>query len=486
MCGIVGYVSTGDDKLAREKEKFLREALVLDTFRGMDSTGVITVRDGFNVATRKKLGPGWGFVETKTFQNLPQGWAAIGHNRAATKGRVTRENAHPFTVGPISLVHNGTLDNMGRNLPDFCHKQDVDSKNIARALASVDPDKAAEEVLKHIQGAYALAWTDSRDESVNLVRNGQRPLHFAHNTSKTVLWFMSDGVHLELLKKNKWCYQCDMGQVFLLSTHKHFKFTEDSIKPEIVEYKPERVQSSFGFGSGRDWGQQTSKHSRSSTASKPSARSSKPEKKGKLSHRISLGGEIIEIPKAMIDDLYLTTELTPDDYLRFQPERWQAYPSHNGEYCGYGFAEGYVYLPEWDCEWTCVVHNVHERNSDKITLDAWEVIPYSTTADCSNPDIGFNIMARVKKFEDPGIDEPDDYGTEEEESEHVKALLGPFGRLYSYSEWWQLTEHGCSHCSRDMDPAEHEEVWWTGEMEKDPLCPHCAEEMTQPTTGETV
>src|SRR3546814_11475199 len=52
----------------------------------------------------------------------------FGHNRAATKGAVNQENAHPFNHGDIVGCHNGTLYNV-TNLDD--HKDfKVDSENI--------------------------------------------------------------------------------------------------------------------------------------------------------------------------------------------------------------------------------------------------------------------------------------------------------------------------------------------------------------------
>jgi hypothetical protein len=494
MCGIIGYVSISDEVASEEKEHFLEDALILDTFRGMDSTGLLTLCEDFTLASHKTLDEGWDFVRTKEFWDMPNGWAAIGHNRAATKGVVSIENAHPFTDGPVSMVHNGTLNNMGRNLPNFCHKQDVDSMNICRALSHVGPDEATE-VLKTLNGAYALVWADERDGSINMVRNSQRPLHFTHNTEKTVLWFMSDGGHLNMLKKRRWCGNADMGTVYQLGTHALLKFKKGSLIPEVTKYDPfvpPRHSSQTGHYSNQ--------HGASSNASGAGMHRSMntedlrgPQRKVIIpsSHRIYLNGAVEVIPEAMLKDLEMVTDLAPEDTLSFTPERWVAYPMRDPAECGddqrYGMAQGTVWVPDWETEWECVVHNVAEGHADKVSLKQWQVTPYGVS-DASYGDYGCTIMAKIKKFGIPleipeklggwGIDDEIPFGDEEEEQ---TTLVGPFGRLFSTAEWVELTRHGCSNCSMDILPEDHEEVWWVGEMQREPLCTECCDEFTDNT-----
>ena len=110
MCGIVGYMVTSKDKYENARRGFLKYALVLDTLRGRDSTGVISITDDFKVERIRTLKSGFAFAPSKFFEdNVPNGWCMIGHNRAATVGQVTLKNAHPFKYGNISLVHNGAL-----------------------------------------------------------------------------------------------------------------------------------------------------------------------------------------------------------------------------------------------------------------------------------------------------------------------------------------------------------------------------------------
>ena len=473
MCGIVGYVSIRDDICANEKEDFLQDALILDTFRGIDSTGLITLADDFTKYTHKELLEGWDFVRTDEYRAMPCGWAAIGHNRAATKGKVTRDNAHPFTHGPVSLVHNGTLHDMGRSLPNFCRLQDVDSLNIARALGHVAPEEA-KDVLRHIQGAYALVWTDERDGSVNISRNGQRPLHFAHNQAKTILWFMSDGRHLEMLKRRRWCGTVDMGQVWQFSTHNIFKFKKGVLQPEVIKYDPFVPRTVYGVQT--HW--PTVQRPSSSAYVPQTPKSTEPKRKEGSLHRISLNGSLETIPKPLQDELNLVMDLTPDNSLQFRPQAWTQYPNDPKM----GYVTGEAYIPAWESLWDCVVHNVSEIHADKISQDYWEVMPYSVTTqmpgrkgvDC------MGVMAKIRKFDVMEWEIPESEAPKEEvEEEMPSQLIGPFGQLYSLEEWQRLTTNGCALCSCDFCPDDHDEIWWTGEMEREPLCDSCADELTQ-------
>ena len=86
-----------------ELAKFLRQALIIDTLRGEDSTGMFfvphTTREGEVADWVKKVGDGYSFVEDELYAERMRKLAdykyLVGHNRAATQGAVNVENAHP-------------------------------------------------------------------------------------------------------------------------------------------------------------------------------------------------------------------------------------------------------------------------------------------------------------------------------------------------------------------------------------------------------
>lgn len=109
--------------------------------------------------------------------------ALFCHNRAATKGAVNVNNAHPFNHGDYVGCHNGTLANT-YNLKD--HKKfEVDSENIYYNMA----EEGHIETIKKLNGAFALCWYNAGLHTINLVRNNERPMYFCYSKdNKTIFW----------------------------------------------------------------------------------------------------------------------------------------------------------------------------------------------------------------------------------------------------------------------------------------------------------
>lgn len=105
MCGIVGVI--GD--LGKDERNVLNQLIYADTFRGYDSTGLINIQFNKTQRTFKRAVDGPTFIEFKKTQDYMYGLGAIAHNRWATKGKINIANAHPFTHGEFTGVHNGTL-----------------------------------------------------------------------------------------------------------------------------------------------------------------------------------------------------------------------------------------------------------------------------------------------------------------------------------------------------------------------------------------
>jgi len=210
MCGIVGFVSGTPTAVAYYKrQKFLRQALFLDTLRGKDATGIFyhTFKEMEEGSTEsaywlKNAVPAPEFLDCKEFNELSTkmgDWAfCVGHNRAATKGAKGKvDNAHPFQENDITLVHNGTLTS-SYDLPGGgMHKLgvEVDSHAICHNLAT----HTADEVIKNMSGAFALVWHDARDQSLNFIRNAERPLYLGECPYDNTIYFMSELKMLQLL-----------------------------------------------------------------------------------------------------------------------------------------------------------------------------------------------------------------------------------------------------------------------------------------------
>jgi len=114
------------------------------------------------------------------------------HNRWATRGKVNAINAHPFTFGDITGMHNGTLKNQSL-LPDS-HTFTVDSENIFWSFNKIGVD----DTIKKLHGAYALVWYEEDKQTINFVRNNDRPLSYCYSIDNKTIFWASEALMLEL------------------------------------------------------------------------------------------------------------------------------------------------------------------------------------------------------------------------------------------------------------------------------------------------
>ena len=103
MCGIIGYVGRN------EALPVLLEGLRRMEYRGYDSSGVAVQLNAKSTCI-KRVGKISALAEAVAGLR-PNGSLGIGHSRWATHGAPSERNAHPHQSGPISLVHNGIVEN---------------------------------------------------------------------------------------------------------------------------------------------------------------------------------------------------------------------------------------------------------------------------------------------------------------------------------------------------------------------------------------
>lgn len=213
MCGLVGLITKKSNGFTQKQKELFNTLLFVDMLRGEDSTGAFVLRNNGELSMAKDSLDAVSFCKTKEYQDLLsdaffRGAAMIGHNRKATRGSITAENAHPFIVDDrICLVHNGTLYEDHKKHADV----DVDSHAIAHLLAKHD----VEEVINTIKGAFALIWYDAKDETLNFLRNNDRPLYWAELEDSWV-WASEDSM-LEFAAKR--CGVTFTEQPTLLKPH---------------------------------------------------------------------------------------------------------------------------------------------------------------------------------------------------------------------------------------------------------------------------
>ena len=492
MCGIVGFITkplapgAGEWERTRAalRGRWFKQALLFDTVRGEHSTGVMGRSEG-NYVWYKNAVPGYEFVNDKEFLAEYIAQAAtfdvmIGHNRAATVGDVNTDNAHPFEHGDVTLVHNGTLDDLG----PMEFQQDnieVDSSLIAYNLSMASPEDAGK-VLSNLDGAYALVWMDQRDDSVNIVRNGRRPLHVATTHADDTLYLMSEGRMLDWTLDR---LKINNRGIFGLAPHQWLKFRAGSMKPEVKEIAPfERPTPKYytPHGGGRTttmgWGRETTpSRTQTSSVSTPAPT--------KFEHDIPVGAAMERVPvPSVFQDIMSWFDLKVESRLLFEPEQWRAYAQDRhtpAKGLTLGEFTGIVYVPFLDDWVDCVVHTLG-ANLDRYCNQEWTVRPVTLTWDTRGQMTVHAMMVAVTIIDgvampEDEVEEPNtvlgpDGFADEEFSLDDEVFDGPYGDC-SREQFEQYVKHGCSMCTGNISIEDASEVEWVGDTRDMPVCPVC-------------
>lgn len=246
MCGLVGMAGN----LAVKEETSFKQLLMVDSLRGPHSVGIAAVSSGGAITIRKKAIPVNDFLEAAPVEAIFRGVnrVLIGHNRWATRGAVSNYNAHPFLIDKIVGAHNGSLTNM-KLLPDS-EMFNVDSEAIFNSIETLG---VAETGLR-LHGAWALTWYDSRDETLHMWRNDDRPLFYVFSEDrKCIFWASEVWMLLGILARNG----IKHTEVHDVAPHYEYKFVipmknggtinEISIVP-VKAYTPPAAVNNFSGG----------------------------------------------------------------------------------------------------------------------------------------------------------------------------------------------------------------------------------------------
>lgn len=256
MCGQFGVMTKFTSHSA---DDFLSDAFIASMLRGVDSSGIANIDIGRNEYVMHKLPvAGLHFVGDSVAKRLMSyGTGAkqlsMCHVRAATVGKVTLSNAHPFVIerDTFTLIgtHNGTLT--GWQSKRNGSKFQVDSE---WALSRIADDGIS--AFEDFNGAYAFVWWQGDDkEYLCMARNKERPMAVAFLKDGSMAYASEAGMLYWLLERNNMHLE---DRIMLLEDGKLYKFPQGNPQAYEIEDLPAPkslvyVSNHTGYNSSRNY-----------------------------------------------------------------------------------------------------------------------------------------------------------------------------------------------------------------------------------------
>ena len=265
MCGIVGILGT------EPVAPLLVDALKRLEYRGYDSAGVATIEAGSlsRIRAEGKLRN----LENRVSETPLTGKLGIGHTRWATHGVPNETNAHPHMTEKVCLVHNGIIENYSTLREALISsgvsfQSDTDTEVIAHLItkeleAGSTPEQSVENVLKKLEGAFALAIIFPGHDDLMIAAREGSPLAIGHGEGE--MFIGSDAIALApftdtitYLEEGDWAVlsrsslvirnrageqvtrpsQKSVATAFLVDkgNHRHFMSKEIHEQPEVISH----------------------------------------------------------------------------------------------------------------------------------------------------------------------------------------------------------------------------------------------------------
>lgn len=190
MCGIIGIL--GKNQVAPQLVEGLRRL----EYRGYDSAGVATIDSAGRLDRRRAVGKLVNLSDLLVLDPL-EGHAGIGHTRWATHGAATETNAHPHSHGPVTVVHNGIIENFRELRAELAAhgivaQTETDTETVALLTAhhmaqGMSPADAVRATLARLHGAFALAFLFQGEPDLMIGARKGSPLALGHGEGEMFL-----------------------------------------------------------------------------------------------------------------------------------------------------------------------------------------------------------------------------------------------------------------------------------------------------------
>lgn len=253
MCGLAGVLS---NKLQDPEIYAFDELMCISVIRGWEGAGTAFISRGEQADVLRTVGTGTDLVLHGKFSDFlkKKRIALMGHTRFPTMGKDTNDLAfvHPHRYEHITLVHNGTMTEVAGTKVD--KDKMSDSAMLTESIAKI----GVKDTIKNSQGAFALVWFDAKQQTLNFLRNWERPLHFAipqtKDKKKFVLYWASDPLFLQIICNRRY----DTHKVLPLEPGVWFGYELEKppLRPfEVKDVRPEWKSTwtggTTGFATGK-------------------------------------------------------------------------------------------------------------------------------------------------------------------------------------------------------------------------------------------
>lgn len=459
MCGLVGILNK-DNHLSSNKvlAKSMLELLAVDTIRGVDSTGLALVPFAVkeNIRLIKKTVPGWDFADMRGVRGaaeLGPYELYMGHNRAATKGGVSVDNAHPFwmnegdAIKELVFMHNGTVYNK-HALPSG-DNYNTDSEAICASFAQI----GVEETVSKINGSFSFVWWNVEDRTLNFLRNSERPMHLAYDKNARHLFFASE---LDMIKLALHRNTMTIGKCLLPQPGDWWCFdindvTKPLFKKKVKMYEAPKTSSTWYGKPGGVWDPKAGKYVYDDGGTRDQKNLPTVTGTGTTT-TYQTGGN-----KKKNADLYKEFKEWSGKEVEMMVVDVDSHGRH-----GHTMLDGCMLSdPYLNCRIYMRQASDLYGPEDNIRAKVVGVCP-----DPYNPGDVILVLDSNNFTLTTGKVSPGEFIDFEVE--------GPDGRI-PVSHWDKLTAKGCAMCTGNLHLKDHKYIGWTPDNQ--PLCPGCSKEV---------
>ena len=502
MCGLYGFICKPSfTRGGAAKKRFLVDAMYVSALRGMEGTGLAITKDTLaSPFVYKKAMPASDFYQLKTSQRIvnsaEDACMVLGHTRSATRGFIDDESAHPFQYGHITLIHNGTVNGL-HNSAKGCDIQ-VDSAQLAYAFWKSGNEKS---ILEEITGQYCVIWHNSKTGTINIARNNDKPLYWAHIPEWEGLAFMSEYQSLAYVL-DRADIKIKDGYWYPLPHHIYsWKINKDGLQESAIPFDP-TVTRARGSPTGKiaeignnDGNQQTQVtwlpgHTKlgaiettirgvdSQTAERAHNRNKNVSVKNRADHSGRPTTDR-QIKKATVK--LKAVGLKYDTLYGALPTMFEPYKNQR-EY-GYVLLKMLGHFKDFVAE----LHNIRKAAFDIMVEQDRTVMCRAVNLRTDSKD-RVVILELDKKLMDYRLEEAinskspnkPDYEVQADDNQiaevTIDLVIGPENELISTEEWHSLTRNNCTYCGDPLIIEDAKNIKW---IDLDPLCSSCGKDETK-------